>query len=114
MVEQRLRRAYAAFNARDIETVLSLMDPDVDWPNGMEGGRVVGQAAVREYWTRQFQQIDSHVVPMSFTVADDCRVIVRVHQIVRHVGGDVISDGTVVHTYRLRNSLVTHMEIDEG
>jgi hypothetical protein len=33
-----LNRVYAAFNARDIEAVLRLLHPDVDWPDGMEGG----------------------------------------------------------------------------
>ena len=33
---------YAAFNARDIDTVLAAMAPDVDWPNGWKGGRVAG------------------------------------------------------------------------
>ena len=42
-----LRRAYEAFNARDIEAVLSLLQPDVDWPNVMEGGREHGHEAVR-------------------------------------------------------------------
>ena len=37
-----LAAAYAAFNAREIDTVLALLDPDVDWPNGLEGGRVLG------------------------------------------------------------------------
>ena len=56
--EEILRRAYEAFNARDIEAVLVLMHPEVDWPNGMEGGRVRGHAGVREYWQRQFGTID--------------------------------------------------------
>ena len=58
-----LRRAYEAFNARDIEAALELMHADVDWPNGMEGGRVAGRDAVRAYWTRQFGMIDSRVDP---------------------------------------------------
>jgi ketosteroid isomerase-like protein len=32
-----LRRAYDAFNARDVDAVLALLQPDVDWPNAMEG-----------------------------------------------------------------------------
>lgn len=35
-----LRAVYAAFNRREIETVLALMSDDVDWPNGWEGGRL--------------------------------------------------------------------------
>ncbi len=52
-----LQRVYAAFNRREIETVLATMHSDVDWPNGMEGGRVLGTAAVRDYWKRQFEEV---------------------------------------------------------
>jgi SnoaL-like domain len=55
--EQVLRSAYRAFNARDIEAAVELMDPEVDWPNAWEGRRVVGRAAVRDYWNRQFAAI---------------------------------------------------------
>jgi hypothetical protein len=48
-----LIEAYLAFNRRDIEAVLVLMRPDVDWPNAMEGVRAVGIDEVRAYWTRQ-------------------------------------------------------------
>jgi len=51
--EDVIKRAYAAFNERNIDTVLSLMHPDVHWPNGWEGGYVTGHKQVREYWTRQ-------------------------------------------------------------
>jgi hypothetical protein len=34
-----LAHTYAAFNGRDIDAVLAVMHPEVDWPNGMEGGR---------------------------------------------------------------------------
>jgi len=48
-VREVLRRAYAAFNARDIEMVVLLMHQDVEWPNGMEGGYVYGHDGVRGY-----------------------------------------------------------------
>ena len=44
-----LTRTYAAFNARDVDAVLAVMHSDVDWPNGMEGGRVRGHAGMRDY-----------------------------------------------------------------
>jgi ketosteroid isomerase-like protein len=58
MTDERdvLTRAYAAFNARNIDAVLAAMHPDVDWPNGWEGGRVRGHDQVRDYWTRQGRQ----------------------------------------------------------
>ena len=66
--EETLRSAYRAFNARDIEAAVALMHPEVDWPNAWEGGRVVGHAAVSDYWTRQFAAISSRVEPLSFTI----------------------------------------------
>jgi hypothetical protein len=48
-----LRSAYRAFNARDIEAVIQLTHPEVDWPNAWEGGRVLGRAGVRDYWNRR-------------------------------------------------------------
>ena len=49
-----LTEAYRAFNAREIDAVLATMHHDVDWPNGMEGGRVHGHEGVRDYWMRQW------------------------------------------------------------
>ena len=106
-----LRRAYEAFNARDIDSALVLMHPDVDWPNGMEGGRVLGRAAVREYWTRQFQVIDSRVEPEGFTTDADGRVAVDVHQVVHDAAGELLSDGHVTHVYTVRDGLIERMEI---
>ncbi|MBV9490684.1 MAG: nuclear transport factor 2 family protein, partial [Verrucomicrobia bacterium] len=37
-----LRRAYEAFNRRDVDAVLAVMQPDVEWANGLEGGTVQG------------------------------------------------------------------------
>jgi hypothetical protein len=65
-VWETLRKAYAAFNARDIEVVLSLMHQDVEWPNGMEGGYVYGHEGVRAYRTRQWDLIDPIIEPRAF------------------------------------------------
>jgi hypothetical protein len=77
----------------------------------MEGGREHGREAVRTYWTRQFGMIDSHVEPEAFAQVDG-RVEVRVHQVVRDLDGDVLSDGYVQHAYTLRDGLVTRMDIE--
>ena len=106
-----LRRAYAAFNAREIETVLTMMHEDVDWPNGMEGGRVRGRAAVRNYWTRQFQGVNSRVEPKNFRTEADGRIAVDVHQVVHDMGGKLLADQIVQHVYELRDGLICSMEI---
>jgi ketosteroid isomerase-like protein len=110
--EELLRRAYAAFNARDIGGALALMHPDVDWPNGMEGGRVEGHDALRAYWERQFKLIDSRVEPEAFEDLPYGRLSVTVHQRVRDLDGNVVSDGHVRHVYDLRDGLIVRMDID--
>ena len=112
-LEQRLASTYAAFNARDIERVLDQMTEDVDWPNAWEGGRVVGHDAVRDYWTRQWAEIDPEVQPQSFRTLPDGRIEVTVHQLVRTPDGSVASDGTVLHTYTFRDGQVARMDVSE-
>ena len=107
---EQLKRVYAAFNARDLDTAVSLMHPDVNWPNGWEGGRIQGRDAVREYWTRQFQSIHSNVEPIDFTESGD-RVAVTVRQVIRDLDGNVLSEGKTSHVYTLRDGLVTRMDI---
>ena len=106
-----LRRAYAAFNRREIETVLGLMHANVDWPNGMEGGRVLGTAAVRDYWKRQFELVHSRVEPMNFTAEADGRITVDVHQVVHDKAGTLLMDRMIQHVYEIRAGLIQSMEI---
>jgi ketosteroid isomerase-like protein len=103
--------AYDAFNAREIETVLSLMHPDVDWPNGMEGGRVLGRDNVRAYWKRQWKLLDPCVEPMRIEEDANGRTVVGVHQIVRDLAGDVLADQVVHHVYTIQDGLIERMDI---
>jgi ketosteroid isomerase-like protein len=108
--EQVLTDLYAAFNRRDVAAVLAVLAPDVAWANGWEGGTVRGPDAVRDYWTRQWAQIDPTVAPIGFDSAGDT-VTVTVRQTVRDRDGHLLSEGTVTHTYRFAGGLVTAMEI---
>jgi len=87
------------------------MHPDVDWPNAWEGGRVRGHDAVRDYWRRQFAEIDPRVEPQAFALTDDGRVAVEVRQIVRSHGGELLSEQTVTHVYAFRDGLVERMDV---
>jgi hypothetical protein len=104
---------YRAFNARDIETVLAHFHPDIDWPNGMEGGRVHGHEGVRAYWRRQWALIDPKVEPRAFRRDSAGRVVVSVHQLVRARSGAVLSERMVEHVYTIENALVRRMDIAE-
>jgi hypothetical protein len=89
------------------------MQPNVEWPNGMEGGLVYGHTGVRDYWTRQWSMIDPHVEPVKFVADGFGRVIVGVHQVVRDLSGQVLADRTVEHVYSFEDGLIRGMEIRE-
>jgi ketosteroid isomerase-like protein len=109
--KQLLEKTYAAFNARDVDGALAAMHPEVDWPNGLEGGRVHGRRAVREYWVRQWGLIDPRVEPRAFSMEADGRVAVDVRQVVRDRAGTLLKDQMVQHVFRLEDDLILAMEI---
>lgn len=106
-----LKNVYGAFNRRDIDAVLAWMRPDVDWPNGMEGGRVHGRDEVRAYWTRQWSMIDPHVEPVNMRDDEHGNTVVDVHQVVRDLSGKILKDQIVHHVYSFRDGLIERMDI---
>ena len=104
---------YDAFNRRDMEPILAVMHPEVDWPNGMEGGWVHGREEVRAYWTRQWSMLDPHVEPVRFSDDGDGRIAVDVHQVVRDSKRNLLLDRVVEHVYQMRDSLILRMDIRE-
>jgi hypothetical protein len=104
---------YDAFNRRDIEPILSRMDDEVEWPNGMEGGWVHGHEGVRAYWTRQWGMVDPHVDPIRFETDDSGYIVVDVHQRVRDLAGAVLLDRMVQHVYLIEDGLIQRMDIRE-
>jgi ketosteroid isomerase-like protein len=109
-----LKRLYAKFNARDMESVLACMHEDVIWANGMEGGHVHGHHGVRDYWTRQWATIDPHVEPVEFADGPEGELIVEAHTVVRDLNGGLIADRMVRHLFRIENGLVKRFDIRDS
>ncbi len=108
-----LREAYAAFNSRDIDAALACMTPDVKWPRAFKGGFVCGPTEIRAYWTEQWSEIDPTVNPVSFRHESDSRILVEVRQVVRDLGGELVSDDVVGHRFTFKDRLIDKMEICE-
>ena len=107
-----IKKAYAAFNARDIATALSTFHPDVQWPKAFEGGYVSGHDEIRKYWTRQWSEINPTVEPVGFTDEKDGTLAVAVHQVVKDLQGNPVFDGMVKHIYTIQNGLLRKMDIE--
>jgi ketosteroid isomerase-like protein len=109
--EKFFRNLYARFNARDMEAVLASMHEDVEWANGMEGGHVHGRDGVREYWTRQWSNLDPRVEPVEFSRGRDGETIIEVHQVVHDKAGQLLADRRVGHIFRLEEGLIRRFDI---
>jgi hypothetical protein len=108
-----IEQAYAAFNKRDIDGALAMMTQDVSWPKASEGGKIVGKEEVRAYWTRQWGQFDPHVEPLAITEEDGGKTRVRVHQLVKSLQGDVLSDSEVFHVFSVNSGLIAAMDLGD-
>ena len=106
-----IRQAYSAFNKRDIDGALAMMTHNVSWPRASEGGKVVGKQEIRAYWTRQWSEFDPHVKPLAITEEDSGKTRVRVHQLVKSLQGDVLSDSEVLHVFTMNNGLIAAMDL---
>lgn len=102
---------YSLFNSRQADALLAHFRNDVQWPNGWEGGMIQGKDAVRDYWLRQWSEINPIVTPVTITTLNDGRVSVNVHQVVKDLKGMIIFDGFLDHIYTFRQVLVEKMEI---
>ncbi|HTV04318.1 MAG TPA: nuclear transport factor 2 family protein [Acidobacteriaceae bacterium] len=109
--EELITAAYTAFNKREIDKVLALFHPGVDWPNGMEGGRVHGHAEVREYWLRQWSMLDPRVELVRIQDDRAGHTVVDVHQVVRDISGNILVDQIVQHVYTINDGLIERMDI---
>ena len=94
-----IEQAYSAFNKWDIDGALALMTQDVSWPKASEGGKVVGKEEIRAYWIGQWGEFDPYVEPLAMSEEDGGKIRVRVHQLVKSLQGDVLSDSEVLHVF---------------
>jgi hypothetical protein len=113
-IHHLIQKAYSAFNARDLDTALSTMHPEVHWPKAFEGGHVIGRDEVRKYWTRQWGEIHATVQPIGISERQDGTVAVTVHQLVKDLQGNVVFEGKVKHVYTLQDNLFRSMDIEPG
>lgn len=111
--QQFLQNLYQAFNKGEIETIISVMHPDVKWANGVEGGFVYGRDAVREYWTNQYKVIQVQLKTLKFETDENNRNIVTVHQVIKDLQGNLLAEATVQQIFTIKDGLISLYEIGE-
>jgi hypothetical protein len=109
-----ITQIYSAFNQRNIDGVLAFMSGKVSWPKASEGGRATGKEEIRAYWTRQWKEFDPNVEPLEVLDQGGGKIQVRVHQLVKNLSGDVLSDSEVWHNYTIADGLIERMDIGDS
>jgi ketosteroid isomerase-like protein len=106
-----VRQAYSAFNARDVDAAVALMDPEVDWPDVPKGGFIHGQAKVREHWRDQFRRADPRIEVGDIAERDDGVVEAQVRQVVRARDGRKLADNRLLHVFTFAGERIRRMEV---
>jgi len=110
--EKTIKKAYAAFNERNIDNALATMQIDVQWSKAWEGGYIIGHNEIREYWTRQWTEINPNVTPVGFNERENGSLEVKVHQNVKDLQNNLMFDGIVKHVYTFEDGLIKSMDIE--
>ncbi len=106
-----LRVAYRRFGNRDVEGLLAMMTPDVEWPDVANAAVLQGPEAVRPYWLAQFAVADPRVEPTDFLAAGDDVVAVVRQQVFGLDGEPLTEAATVYHRYSFRDDRVSRMAV---
>ena len=109
---ETIKKAYTAFNERNIDRALSTMQQNVQWSKAWEGGYIDGHDEIRQYWTRQWTEINPTVEPIGFNERENGSLEVKVHQIVKDLNGSLMFDGLVKHIYTFQDGLIKTMDIE--
>lgn len=107
-----IKKAYTAFNERNIDNALATMQADVQWSKAWEGGYIIGHDEIKQYWTRQWTEINPNVEPVGFTERPNGILEVKVHQNVKDLQGNLVFDGMVKHIYTFQDELIKTMDIE--
>jgi ketosteroid isomerase-like protein len=106
-----LERAYARFNAREVDDLLAMLADDVAWPDVARSTVLRGKPAVRAYWEAQFAQARPRVEPTAYIPTGDDLVAV-VDQRVFDLDGRPLGPSTVVfHRYTFAGDRVARMQV---
>ena len=66
------------------------------------------------YWSRQWKEFDPHVEPLQVIDRGAGKIDVRVHQLVKSLNGDVLSDSEVWHFYTTADGFIERMDLEKS
>jgi ketosteroid isomerase-like protein len=106
-----LRRAYEFLNDGNLDGLVELLDPDVEWPDITGGSAVHGRAAFRRYWANALSVASPRIVPRDFLIDGDSVIAVLERQIFDLEGRSLGPLAVVVHRVEFRGAFIVRIAI---
>lgn len=97
---------YDAISRQDVDGVLSVMHPDIDWPDTLAGGRVVGLEALRTYWSEQFKIIRPQTAMVEYEEQPDGTVLTKLIYTRYALDGALWDDQLERNLFRFEGDLI--------
>jgi hypothetical protein len=108
-----IEQAYPAFNKRDIDGALALMTDDVSLAQSFGGRQSDREERDPRLLDSTMGRVRSPCRPLAITEEDGGKVRVRVHQIVKDLQGNVLSDSEVLDVFTMNTGLIAAMHIGD-
>ena len=106
-------KAYQSFNNKAVNSILSLMHPNVSWPKGWDVDYIEGHDNLRNYWTKLWSEVYINIKPLTLKENTKDQVEATFHQIVKDLQGNITSDRILKHLYTFESGLIKKMEIQK-
>lgn len=103
-----------AWNEQDFAAAQRLLHPRVDWRDLMNGGRLSGPAAVRDYWHGVYSLVTSGSSIVETRLLGEDRVVVKILHSIRDKQGRLWSEEAVTQVFTFKDGLIIRMDVDEG
>ena len=105
-------RLHAALDRRDLDAVMALMHPDVQFEDFVDGGPLAGLVEVRAFYQRLFDTLSPGFDILATENLPGGRVRVDMQVVVHDSAGHVWSDSRSGATYTLTDGLVTGVVLE--
>ena len=104
------RAAYSCLNEADVDGLLELLDPDVEYPDVVHDTTLHGKDAVDRHWRELLLRGDHSALPSEFFELGEAVVVVAYHQAYEKDGAPFGPGVAAVHRLTFRHNRIARIE----
>lgn len=105
-----VREAYERLNRADIDGMLELLDPDVEYPDVVHNRDLHGREAVGRHWRHLLAIADHSALPSEIIEVGDAVVVATYHQAYEHDGPALGPGVPAMQRITFRDGLIFKVE----